>query len=210
MKRQEPMSRKRFLMTWVKRLSAVAAFVTAIACLWLVGFLAFVNGMQRQANPAIKADGIVVLTGGDARLSEAMNLLAQERGKRLLISGVDPVATDGDVKSLLADPNGLFECCVDLGRSATDTISNAEEASAWAGEHGYSSLIVVTANYHMPRSLLEFERAMPDVEIIAFPIQSDSVPVDGWWRRNGTRKFLASEFNKFVLAFVRARFLAAF
>jgi uncharacterized SAM-binding protein YcdF (DUF218 family) len=151
------------------------------------------------------ADAIVVLTGGDTRLNEAMNLLSLKKGQRLLISGVNPSIPEADIRRLVPNSDGLFDCCIDLDKSATDTAGNAHEAAAWAVKHGYSSLIVVTANYHMPRSLLEFSRAMPDVELIAYPIQSGSIPVDGWWHHKSTAKFLASEYNKFLLAWLRTR-----
>lgn len=152
------------------------------------------------------ADGIVALTGGDTRLTEAMNLLSAKKGKRLLISGVNPAARRTDILSLLNTEEDLFNCCVDLDRMAVDTVGNARQTAQWIKNNNYHSLIIVTANYHMPRSLLEFHNAMPDIEIMPYPIQSDRVPTTQWWKNLKTTKFLASEYNKFLASFIRTRF----
>ena len=131
-----------------------------------------------RARTSRQADGIVALTGGGARLDAAVALLESGAGKRLLITGVDLATTKAMCGAAHGGP--AFDCCADLGFAAEDTHGNAEEAAAWARAHGYRSLIIVTASYHMPRSLARVPRRMPDMTLS--PIRwSRSVDLDGWW-----------------------------
>ena len=85
------------------------ALVFVGAAIGFVGFLSQLHGAEIK--PAQNADGIVVLTGGSSRVSDAMELLAAGYGKRLLISGVHP--TNAAIRSpqALARPlpaGGMF------------------------------------------------------------------------------------------------------
>jgi uncharacterized SAM-binding protein YcdF (DUF218 family) len=148
-----------------------------------------------------KADGIVALTGGDARLDTAVALLEKNDAKRLLISGVDP-ETDKDTLGRMSDGGPRFRCCADLGYAAEDTRGNAEEAAEWAHEHDFRSLIVVTARYHMPRALEEFGDVMPDITLIAYPVETGSVDVSAWWRHKDTAILLQREYMKYLASLV--------
>jgi uncharacterized SAM-binding protein YcdF (DUF218 family) len=68
---------------------------------------------------------------------------------------------------------------------------------------GFSSLRLVTAWYHMPRSLLELDRAMPEIEIVAHPVFPDEVSGEHWWASRGTLLVLASEYGKYLGALLR-------
>ena len=125
-------------------------------------FASKVSHMTTPANPA-KADAIIVLTGGQARLDAAIDLLASGKGERLLISGVHPSASRRQLQAATGGDKALFSCCVDIDRAALDTIGNAEESAKWVESHAYGSVILVTNNYHMPRSLLEMGRLPYDV-----------------------------------------------
>ena len=97
----------------------------------------------------------MVLTGGTSRVTDALELLAAGRGKRLLITGVNPGTTTGDIARQTVDYGRLLNCCVDLDYSALNTLGNAVETRRWAIDHDFKSLIVVTSTYHMPRALAE-------------------------------------------------------
>ena len=145
---------------------------TVVLGLYLLGFGAFlllIPAPVGQTPPTAKADGIVALTGEISRLGPAEALLEQGRGERLLITGVNPVTSRNELRGLIGG-GAKFDCCVDLGFEAADTRGNAVEAAAWARMHGYKSLIVVTADYHMPRSLLEFSAQMPEVRLTPYPV----------------------------------------
>ena len=86
-----------------------------------------------------------------------------------------------------------------------DTIENASETATWSSRHRISSLRLVTAAYHMPRSMLEFRQAMPDMRIVSNPVFPDHVKQDEWWVWPGTATLFISEYNKFLMAWVRLR-----
>ena len=177
------------------------AFVAA--AVGFIGFLSQLRGVE--TDPPHNADGIVVLTGGSSRVSDAMELLAAGYGKRLLISGVHPTNDANDISRSVPDSQGLMRCCVDLDRSAVNTRSNAAETRRWAHERGFKSLIVVTSNYHMPRAIVELSHAMPDNTLIPFAVVGDKWRDEPWWTSGGTFRLLLSEYAKFVAAEMRVR-----
>jgi uncharacterized SAM-binding protein YcdF (DUF218 family) len=186
---------------------AVPAIAVLAAAIGFVGFLLQLRGTETK--PTRTADGIVVLTGGSSRVSDAMELLADGYGNRLLISGVHPTNAASDISRSLTDNQSLLSCCVDLDRSAVNTRSNAAETRRWARERGFKSLIVVTSNYHMPRAIVELSHAMPDITLIPFAVVGDKWRDEPWWTNGATVRLLLSEYVKYVAAEVRVRLAAA-
>jgi len=182
---------------------ATLAVVFVAAAAGFVAFLAQLRGVETQ--PARNADGIVVLTGGSSRVSDAMELLAGGYGKRLLISGVHPTSAASDISRRLPDNQSLLGCCVDLDYSAINTRSNAAETKRWVRERGFKSLIVVTSNYHMPRAIVELSHAMPDITLIPFAVVGDRWRDEPWWTSGTTLRLLLSEYAKYVAVEVRVR-----
>ncbi len=150
-----------------------------------------------------KADGIVVLTGAASRIPDAIELLAAERGKRLLISGVHRDTRAREIARLTPLYSKFFNCCIDLDRSALNTFGNALETKRWAREHNFNSLIVVTSNWHMQRSMAELKHQLPDVTLIAFPVISPKVKDEPWWSNIDTARLLFEEYLKYLFALVR-------
>jgi len=163
---------------------------------YFAGFLIFLARMPVPPE-RVQADGIVVLTGGEARLNAAVALLEKGAGNRLLISGVG-LSTHKETLGRMAGGGPRFECCADVGYSAEDTYGNAEEAALWAREHGFKSLIIVTARYHMPRALREFADAMPEVRLIPFPVENRTLDMANWWRHRDTTILLQQEYIKYL------------
>lgn len=175
---------------------AIAGFVA--------GFIAFASSATTvHQTRARDADAIVVVTGGEDRINVALGLLRQGAGHRLLISGVNPRTSSAAIRDRTGEDRQLFECCVDIGREANDTVGNAEEARDWAETHRYRTLLVVTSSYHMPRTLAEFARAMPDVHFVAHPVFSRNVREHSWWQSPSTLRLLLGEYVKFVAAWTR-------
>jgi uncharacterized SAM-binding protein YcdF (DUF218 family) len=171
-----------------------------------LGFVVFLSKLRYfESAPERRADGIVVLTGGSSRVSDAMELLAAGYGKRLLISGVHPTIAASDISRSLQESQALFHCCVDLDHSAVNTRSNAAETRRWANERGFKSLIVVTSNYHMPRAIVELSHAMPDVALVPFAVIGDKWRDEPWWASGATMRLLLSEYAKYVAAELRVR-----
>ena len=190
-------------------MKTLAALLLAVL-IWGVGLLAFADRAARStpAKEPPPADAIVVLTGASTlRLETGIKLLADGKGARLLVSGVNREATRADIQGVTKASQRLYDCCVDLGVSATDTVGNGRETAAWADQHGYMSLIVVTAAYHMPRAMLELRAAMPDAMLTPYPVATASPDAKAWWRRGVDARRMILEYNKYLAILVRESFL---
>jgi uncharacterized SAM-binding protein YcdF (DUF218 family) len=186
------------------RLRAVVAVPLAFVAAILFGFIGFLSQLRTsETRPERKADGIVVLTGGASRVSDAMELLAAGYGKRLLISGVHPASTASDISRSVQESQALFRCCVDLDRSAVSTRGNASETRRWVHERGFKSLIVVTSNYHMPRAIVEMSHAMPDIALIPYAVIGERWRDEPWWENGVTFRLVLSEYVKYIAAGLR-------
>jgi uncharacterized SAM-binding protein YcdF (DUF218 family) len=181
---------------------ALGAFVVLLLAGGFGGFLWSLPAdevvLQRDA------DGIVVLTGGASRITDAIELLAAGRGKRLLISGANRATTSGEISRLNPDFGGIVSCCVDFDRSL-NTLGNAIETRHWAQSRGFRSLIVVTSSYHMPRAIAEIAHQLPDVALLPFPVITDKLHAEPWWTHGPTMKLMLSEYLKYMAARMRMR-----
>jgi len=175
------------------------AVLLLLLLLWAGGFVVFAQYLKGLA-PRLPhpTDGIVVLTGDRARLVAGLALLGEGQGKRLLITGVNPTTRLEDLTAALPADTTLMKERVDLGRRAANTVGNADEAAEWAAEHGYRSLTIVTAGYHMPRSLVEFRSRMPEMEFVPYPVFPSRIRLNDWWRWPGTTRVLFIEYHKYL------------
>jgi uncharacterized SAM-binding protein YcdF (DUF218 family) len=190
------------LARWIGFLT-MAAGATGIILL-AVGFGWFIfNIAGDEVTLDTKADGIVALTGAAARIPDAIELLATDRGKRLLITGVHRATSSKEIARLTPLYSRYFTCCIDLDRSALNTFGNALETKRWAQAHNFNSLIVVTSNWHMPRAMAELAHQLPDVTLVAYPVISEKVKTEPWWSNLDTARFLFAEYLKYVLALAR-------
>lgn len=184
-------------------LHALRLLVLVCALAFLAGFAVFAERATRRPapEPPPHADGVVALTGaGGARLATAMSLLERDAAGRLLITGVNPAATDEDIRRVAETTSAKFDCCVDLDRTARTTVGNALETAAWARARGYRSLIVVTSDFHMARSLLELDRAFLDdpIELHPYPVRTPLGAGPSWWRDPTASRRLFVEYVKFL------------
>ena len=181
--------------------------VGIVALIWLVGLFAFAHRV-RELTPAedpAPADDIVALTGPSAeRVNAAIRLLEQGKGQRVLISGVNREVRRQELRALTPGSTKLFNCCVDLGFEAEDTVGNAQEIAARADAKGYDSLIVVTSDYHMPRALTEIRAASPELALTPYAVETPSLDDSGWWRAAVTARRMTLEYMKYLAALGRA------
>ena len=188
------------------RLLALAILV--VGMIWSGGFMWFATSLPHDVEDASSTtDGVVVLTGGSDRLASGLDILAAGRAKKLFVSGVHQLTSVTQLQRLLRREPEMFECCVVLGKAAENTAGNASETSRWANQEGYRSIRVVTAAYHMPRSLLEFHRAMPDAVLIAHPVFPSHVKLSQWWRWPGTASLIATEYSKYLVSLAWTRIM---
>lgn len=191
----------------LRRTGRVLASLCAVLVIAVVvGFAWFLGRVPTdEPGPPQAADGIVALTGGASRVSDAVELLASGHGKRLLITGVHPSAGPREIARHVPEFERIFACCVDLDRAAVNTLGNATEARRWARRRGFRSLIVVTSAYHMPRAMAELGHQLPEVRLIPFPVVTEKMRDEQWWSNPATARLLISEYAKYLLAVVRMR-----
>jgi uncharacterized SAM-binding protein YcdF (DUF218 family) len=189
----------------IRKIGRLISWTCIVLVLTVVLGFAWFLGRVPTTEPASpeNADGIVALTGGASRVSDAVELLASGHAKRLLITGVHPSAGPRDIARHVPEYERVFACCVDLDRSAINTFGNATEARRWALAHGFRSLIVVTSAYHMPRAMVELGHQLPDARLIPFPVVTEKMRDGQWWSSPATARLLISEYAKYVVAVVR-------
>jgi uncharacterized SAM-binding protein YcdF (DUF218 family) len=189
----------------VSLLRAALFSLAGVAVLFAAGFGLFASHISGMSTPEDlpRADAIIVLTGGQARLDAGLELLKSGKGERLLISGVHPAADRDDLRAATGADKALFSCCVDIDHAALDTIGNAAESAKWVRSHHYGSVILVTNNYHMPRSLLEMGRYIGDAELQPYPVVNTRLDNGGWVTKPGALRVLFTEYNKYLVALAR-------
>ncbi len=173
----------------------------ALIALFVFGFWKFAERVRAEPEEPPQAQAIVALTGGSLqRLTTGVRLLEERKGERLLISGVNRVVTDEELlgEALKVDSE-LARCCIDLGRAAEDTLGNAAETAAWARERRYRRIILVTDDYHMPRSLTELSLAMPEAEIYPYPVRTRWTDPALWRSDLAAAGRLGAEYVKYLV-----------
>lgn len=178
------------------------ALLLVTALIWAAGLVAFAVRVE-QSTPAPDpqvADGIVALTGAGSneRIAAGMRLLEAGMGDRMLVSGVNREASREDIRDVSRAVQLLYDCCVDLGFEAADTFGNAQETAGWVRARRYDSLIIVTADYHMPRAMLELGSALPGIDLQAYPVATPSLDARRWWRTAGGARLMVMEYTKYL------------
>jgi len=188
-------------------ISRIGALLILSAGLWGAGLFRYADAIPTGvADPQTQTDAIVVLTGGSGRLDEGLRLLEEGAALRLFISGVYKGVDMQNLLEAYRDNPEDLNCCVDIGH-AEDTINNAVETAKWAKENGVTSLRLVTSAYHMPRSRLEFQYALPGVTVVEHPVFPAHVKQEDWWAWPGTTGLIVGEYNKFLMAWARHRLI---
>lgn len=188
------------------------AAIFVVIGIWLSGLAAFADRIARltPSETPTQSDGIVALTGhSDLRLQAAADLLVAGKAKRMLISGVNRQVRRADLLSVTRAPKPIFDCCVDLGFTAEDTLGNAQEAAAWAHGMHFHTLILVTADYHMPRSLLELRASAPDLLVQAYPLATPELDARRWSASAMSARRMMSEYAKYMTILARDLVLGA-
>jgi uncharacterized SAM-binding protein YcdF (DUF218 family) len=183
----------------------VLCFLLCFAA-WAAGLVWFIGQLPIEpSQDSRKADAVVVLTGGSARLDYGLQLLAEGKGDRLFISGVSERFTTDDILRHVSTAlrQRLPAQAIFLGHTAENTIGNAEETARWLQKNHCKTIRLVTANYHMPRSIREFEDAAPGITIIPAPVFPDDFAASQWWKHTDSRHLLLSEYHKYIASRLR-------
>ncbi|RAI38447.1 YdcF family protein [Rhodoplanes roseus] len=196
---------RRRLLSWRRLLILAVVLGSAGTAAFLGGFVAFAWRVPRQEVVlTATADGIVALTGGASRVVDAVELLASGRGRRLLITGVHRTTNSSEIARGVPEFERLFDCCIDLGHEARNTIGNALETRRWTLGRGFRSLVVVTSSYHMPRAMAELGHRLPGVELIPYPVVTQA-RAEPWWSSGANARLLMTEYVKYIVALARMR-----
>lgn len=172
--------------------------------IWVVGLILFINQIPRNHGAVPQdCDAIIVLTGGSNRIEAGIKILSGNNKLKLLITGVGENASLDDLSRVSKDidienikhliPN------ITLGYKAQSTLENVMEAKEWLEKNYFKEFILITSNYHMPRSLAEFQAALRDAKIYPYPVFSEAVKVNEWWLFSGTFALIISEYNKYLI-----------
>jgi len=191
----------------------IIGFTFALFIIWGIGLSQFVSEIQSlNAKHDIKAaDAIVVLTGGSGRVAKGFELLEQQKGKKLFISGVHQGIEVRELLKLWRDSPKDLECCISLGYQSESTIENASETLTWLGQETFKSIILVTSNYHMKRALLTFNQAtFKHIKISPYPVKPEKFNIEKWWQTSEHRNLIIREYNKYVIASVYFNLLNLF
>jgi uncharacterized SAM-binding protein YcdF (DUF218 family) len=181
------------------------ACALVLCVLWVGGLLWFIDLVPRRvADPDTRTDAIVVLTGGSLRVETGLKLLAAGKAKKLFVSGVYHGVDVGDLLRASHEAPERVQCCIVLGHAAESTRGNALETASFMRGEDYRSIRLVTASYHMPRSLLEFAHAMPGIAIIPNPVFPGIVRGTRWWLHPAGIALAADEYAKYLVALARS------
>ncbi len=177
----------------------------AASVFWLTGLYEFYHSIPIAANTSEeKTDAIIVLTGGQDRIAEGVKLLNHKFAPKMLISGVAKTT----VKEKLMEKQKLPPeeakkidlSKIAVGRKAINTVGNARETADWVAANNIKSIRLVTASYHMPRALVEFDKHLPGVAIIPHPVFPPNFNRDNWRHDDFTRNLILIEYTKYLLA----------
>lgn len=186
---------------------AILGIIAVSFCVVVADFHRWVSEVGRLETPEHpEADAIVALTGGSGkRIAAAIQLLKDDDGDRLLISGVHESVSVATLRETAGGSEALYDCCIDIGRQASSTKGNAIETGDWARAHGYKTVILVTSDYHMPRALMWFDHVTPDLQLVVYPMQS-SIQPETWWRSWKSFRGLVTEWAKYRVTAVLLAF----
>lgn len=189
-----------FKSSYVRAATVLAA---VLILLWFVGLNSYAESVPNSVlDKTSQTDAIVVLTGGSGRISTGIDLLSGGMAERLFISGTGPFVSAKDLVGPERPNRASLLARMSTGAEAEDTLGNATETAAWVNQNGITSIRLVTAAYHMPRSLRELAQAMPDVVIVPHPVFPDQVKMD-WWRHPGSAGLLSREYAKYLITSLR-------
>lgn len=141
--------------------------------LWVLGFVWFAVALPRPAAIS-QTDAVVVPTGSGGRIERGLEILTQGAAQQMLVTGVDTTVQPGEFQAEFQVPQPIMDCCITLGFSALDTRGNARETAEWLEQRDYTSLRLVTADWHMRRAALELEDQLPaNVTVLRDAVHSE-------------------------------------
>lgn len=150
----------------------ILRFFAAALLVYAFGFLGFADSLPKPL-AGEPTDAVIVLTGGPGRIARGLSVVDQGLAKEMFVSGVDPEVRPAEFAAEFDVSRGTMECCVKLGYLAVDTRTNAGEAAQWLRENKFTSVRLVTTDWHMARASSEFEETLPpDIRVVEDAVTS--------------------------------------
>lgn len=185
----------------MKKLALITLLIILAA--WFIGFAFFVKAIYSYPlDNSTRTEAIIALTGGRNRIAEAVRLLNDNKSEKLFISGVGKYTS----LRLIEKQNNIRirnDESVFIGKEARNTIGNALETKSWLDRNHIKSIRLVTSNYHLPRSSIEFRTVDPELKIIEHPVYSEKIQKK-WWKSWHTFSLIFAEYNKFLYVYMRS------
>ena len=147
--------------------------ITSISFLNIYFFFQEVKKFENSVTNINNIDGIVVLTGDQFRIAKGIELLKRNPNKKLLISGVNKNINPVDIMKEFPSSINFFQCCIDIGKDAKNTFENIIETFEWMKSNEFTSIIIVTSDYHLPRVKLEINRFIDNQQIFYEAVKTD-------------------------------------
>ena len=147
--------------------------ITSISFLNIYFFFQEVKKFENSVTNINNIDGIVVLTGDQFRIAKGIELLKHNPNKKLLISGVNKNINPVDIMKEFPSSINFFQCCIDIGKDAKNTFENIIETFEWMKSNEFTSIIIVTSDYHLPRVKLEINRFIDNQQIFYEAVKTD-------------------------------------
>ena len=149
----------------------IGRITSLLVIAWALGFVWFAMALPQPAD-LTRTDAIVVPTGSGGRIQRGIELLNVGAADRMLVTGVDTDVRRGEFMAEYQVDDATMECCITLGFSALDTRGNAREAAEWIARQEFTSLRLVTSDWHMRRTAIELGDRLPD----GVTVLRDAVP----------------------------------
>ena len=152
----------------IRRIIAIPLIV------WALGFVLFAITLPQPLD-LTRTDAIVVPTGSGGRIQRGLEMLQRGAAEQMLVTGVDVSVQPEEFQAEFDVPDRQMQCCVELGFSALDTRGNARETADWMQSQDYTSLRLVTADWHMRRAAVELEDQLPqNITIVRDAVRSEA------------------------------------
>ena len=164
---------------------SLLSILSLLVLLFLPPAVPHLLSLRDPGPPTRPADAIFVLTGGEGRIQEGFRAWSAGAARELYILGAGRT-----VPATQIVPEGSRIPAEALARVhvegwSVNTLENAFSAKSAVGEEKYSSVILVTSDYHIPRANLAFRKVLPrDVSLSAIRVRPEGGPGASWrWAR---------------------------
>ncbi|MGG4145037.1 YdcF family protein [Paenibacillus algorifonticola] len=143
-------------------------------------------------NPA-PSQAIIVLSGEEGRLAKGLEVFQQYGAEALIISSANDHYIQEELRLAVLPPSGVY-----LETQARSTKENAAYVRELMNQHGLSSAIVVTSDFHMRRARYLFEQTFEDghFQLTYASYESPQFSAAKWWSSKTSLMITGNEYIK--------------